>query len=44
MFEPTEADKPMIVEAAVAAMEELMKMARAGEPCGFKERTIPRNI
>ncbi|PNT11493.1 hypothetical protein POPTR_011G025000v4 [Populus trichocarpa] len=29
---PTEADKPMIVEVAVAAMEELMRMAQAGEP------------
>ena len=29
---PTEADKPMIVELAVAAMEELMRMAQAGEP------------
>ncbi|KAL8140344.1 hypothetical protein V2J09_006365 [Rumex salicifolius] len=29
---PTEADKPMIIELAVAAMEELMKLAEAGEP------------
>ncbi|KAE8733190.1 Homeobox-leucine zipper protein MERISTEM L1 [Hibiscus syriacus] len=29
---PTETDKPMIVELAVAAMEELMRMARSGEP------------
>ncbi|KAE8723073.1 Homeobox-leucine zipper protein MERISTEM L1 [Hibiscus syriacus] len=29
---PTEADKPMIVELAVAAMEELMRMAESGEP------------
>ncbi|KAK0578942.1 hypothetical protein LWI29_018764 [Acer saccharum] len=29
---PSEADKPMIVELAVAAMEELMRMAQAGEP------------
>ncbi|XP_041023165.1 homeobox-leucine zipper protein MERISTEM L1-like [Juglans microcarpa x Juglans regia] len=29
---PTEADKPMIVELAVAAMEELVRMARGGEP------------
>ncbi|XP_071722589.1 homeobox-leucine zipper protein PROTODERMAL FACTOR 2-like [Rutidosis leptorrhynchoides] len=29
---PTEADKPMIVELAVSAMEELFKMAQAGEP------------
>ncbi|CAN0852422.1 Homeobox-leucine zipper protein PROTODERMAL FACTOR 2 [Linum grandiflorum] len=29
---PTEADKPMIVELAVAAMEELVRMAQAGEP------------
>ncbi|KAJ0017866.1 hypothetical protein Pint_10906 [Pistacia integerrima] len=29
---PAEADKPMIVELAVAAMEELMRMAQAGEP------------
>ncbi|KAJ9689631.1 hypothetical protein PVL29_012362 [Vitis rotundifolia] len=29
---PTEADKPMIVELAVAAMEELIRMAQAGEP------------
>ncbi|KAB1221855.1 Homeobox-leucine zipper protein MERISTEM L1 [Morella rubra] len=28
---PTEADKPMIVELAVAAMEELIRMAQAGE-------------
>lgn len=29
---PSEADKPMIVELAVAAMEELMRTAKAGEP------------
>lgn len=29
---PTEADKPMIVELAVAAMEELIRMTQAGEP------------
>ncbi|KAL5842574.1 hypothetical protein ACOSQ3_013177 [Xanthoceras sorbifolium] len=29
---PADADKPMIVELAVAAMEELMRMAQAGEP------------
>ncbi|KAF2304989.1 hypothetical protein GH714_000929 [Hevea brasiliensis] len=29
---PTGAEKPMIVELAVAAMEELMRMALAGEP------------
>jgi homeobox-leucine zipper protein len=29
---PTEADKPMIVELAVAAMEELIRMAQAGDP------------
>ncbi|KAL9392709.1 hypothetical protein Peur_016629 [Populus x canadensis] len=29
---PTEADKSMIVEIAVAAMEELMRIAQAGEP------------
>nr|XP_023904569.1 homeobox-leucine zipper protein MERISTEM L1-like isoform X1 [Quercus suber] len=29
---PTDADKPMIVELAVAAMEELVRMAQAGEP------------
>ncbi|KAF3451685.1 hypothetical protein FNV43_RR07781 [Rhamnella rubrinervis] len=29
---PSEADKPMIVELAVAAMEELMRTAQAGEP------------
>lgn len=29
---PTEADKPMIIELAVAAMEELVRMAQAGEP------------
>ncbi|CAN1165824.1 Homeobox-leucine zipper protein PROTODERMAL FACTOR 2 [Linum perenne] len=29
---PTEADKPMIVELAVAAMEELVRMAQAGDP------------
>ncbi|XP_041005887.1 homeobox-leucine zipper protein HDG2 isoform X4 [Juglans microcarpa x Juglans regia] len=28
----TEADKPMIIELAVAAMEELVKMAQMGEP------------
>lgn len=28
---PTEADKPMIIELAVAAMEELVRMAQAGE-------------
>ncbi|XP_057962912.1 homeobox-leucine zipper protein MERISTEM L1-like [Malania oleifera] len=29
---PTEADKPMIIELAVAAMEELIRMAQGGEP------------
>uniref|UniRef100_A0A7C9EMP5 START domain-containing protein n=1 Tax=Opuntia streptacantha TaxID=393608 RepID=A0A7C9EMP5_OPUST len=29
---PTEADKPMIIELAVAAMEELIRMAQAVEP------------
>ncbi|KAL9236910.1 hypothetical protein vseg_011524 [Gypsophila vaccaria] len=29
---PTEADKPMIIELAVAAIEELTRMAQAGEP------------
>ena len=29
---PTEADKPMIIELAVAAMEELVGMAQIGEP------------
>lgn len=29
---PTEADKPMIVELAVAAMEELVRIAQSGEP------------
>lgn len=29
---PAEADKPMIVELAVAAMEEMIKMAQMGEP------------
>ncbi|XP_023534533.1 homeobox-leucine zipper protein HDG2-like [Cucurbita pepo subsp. pepo] len=29
---PTEADKPMIIELAVAAMEELTRMAQLGEP------------
>ncbi|GFS29432.1 homeodomain GLABROUS 2 [Actinidia rufa] len=29
---PTEADKPMIIELAVAAMEELIRLAHSGEP------------
>ncbi|XP_068336293.1 homeobox-leucine zipper protein HDG2-like isoform X2 [Pyrus communis] len=29
---PSEADKPMIIELAVAAMEELVRMAQVGEP------------
>ncbi|XP_042477229.1 homeobox-leucine zipper protein ROC2-like isoform X2 [Macadamia integrifolia] len=29
---PTDADKPMIIELAVAAMEELIRMAQLGEP------------
>lgn len=29
---PTDADKPMIIELAVEAMEELMRMAQVGEP------------
>ncbi|KAM5588631.1 homeobox-leucine zipper protein PROTODERMAL FACTOR 2 [Rosa sericea] len=29
---PTDADKPLIVELAVAAMEELIRMAQAGDP------------
>lgn len=29
---PTEADKPMIIELAVAAMEELVRIAQMGEP------------
>ncbi|KAE8714913.1 Homeobox-leucine zipper protein PROTODERMAL FACTOR 2 [Hibiscus syriacus] len=32
---PTEADKPMIVELAVAAMEELIRLAQSGEPLWF---------
>ncbi|XP_050213779.1 homeobox-leucine zipper protein PROTODERMAL FACTOR 2-like [Mercurialis annua] len=32
---PTESEKPMIVELAVAAMEELMRMAQAGDPLWF---------
>lgn len=29
---PSDADKPMIIELAVAAMEELIRMAQTGEP------------
>lgn len=29
---PSDADKPMIIELAVAAMEELIRMAQSGEP------------
>ncbi|KAL6538613.1 Homeobox-leucine zipper protein PROTODERMAL FACTOR 2 [Orobanche gracilis] len=29
---PTDADKPMVIELAVAAMEELIRMAQSGEP------------
>lgn len=29
---PTDADKPIIIELAVAAMEELIRMAQTGEP------------
>ncbi|XP_074307544.1 homeobox-leucine zipper protein MERISTEM L1-like [Silene latifolia] len=29
---PTEADKPLIIELAVAAMEELIRMAQSGDP------------
>lgn len=29
---PSDADKPMIIELAVAAMEELVRMAQSGEP------------
>lgn len=29
---PSEADKPVIIELAVAAMEELVRMAQSGEP------------
>lgn len=32
MSAPSEADKPMIIELAVAAMEELIRMAQMGEP------------
>ncbi|PON68743.1 Octamer-binding transcription factor [Parasponia andersonii] len=32
MNAPNEADKPMIIELAVAAMEELIRMAQMGEP------------
>ncbi|KAM6549059.1 hypothetical protein CsatB_020735 [Cannabis sativa] len=32
MSAPNEADKPMIIELAVAAMEELIRMAQMGEP------------
>ena len=31
---PTEGEKPMVVELAVAAMEELVRMAQLGEPLG----------
>ncbi|KAM3306448.1 homeobox-leucine zipper protein MERISTEM L1 [Capsicum chacoense] len=33
---PTDADKPIIIELAVAAMEELIRMAQTGEPLWIK--------
>lgn len=49
---PSEADKPMIVELAVAAMEELLRMAQSGDPLWTDHvlnedeylRTFPRGI
>ncbi|KAH9796462.1 homeobox-leucine zipper protein MERISTEM L1 [Citrus sinensis] len=49
---PSEADKPMIVELAVAAMEEFLRMAQAGDPLWTDQvlnedeylRTFPRGI
>jgi homeobox-leucine zipper protein len=37
---PTEGEKPMVVELAVAAMEELVRMAQLGEPLGPHIRRI----
>ncbi|CAN4109742.1 unnamed protein product [Withania somnifera] len=37
---PTDADKPMIIELAVAAMEELVRLAQTGEPLWI---TSPNN-
>ncbi|RID50351.1 hypothetical protein BRARA_H01087 [Brassica rapa] len=48
---PREAEKPMIVELAVAAMEELVRMAQTGDPLWVSSdssdeyfRTFPRGI
>ncbi|KAF7823130.1 homeobox-leucine zipper protein HDG2 isoform X1 [Senna tora] len=40
MSGPTEADKPMIIELAVAAMEELVRMAQMGEPLWLNMPTL----
>ncbi|XP_074270029.1 homeobox-leucine zipper protein PROTODERMAL FACTOR 2-like [Silene latifolia] len=41
---PTEADKPVIVELAVAAMEELIRMAQAGDPLWVHDPHNPAEI
>ncbi|XP_052203463.1 homeobox-leucine zipper protein MERISTEM L1-like [Diospyros lotus] len=41
---PSEADKPMIIELAVAAMEELIRMAQAGEPLWMPSLESPGEV
>ncbi|KAH9606681.1 hypothetical protein KSS87_014890 [Heliosperma pusillum] len=41
---PNEADKPVIVELAVAAMEELIRMAQAGNPLWVHDSHNPTEI
>ncbi|KAA3462770.1 homeobox-leucine zipper protein HDG2-like isoform X3 [Gossypium australe] len=41
---PAEADKPMIIELAVAAMEELVRMAQMGEPLWMTSLDGPTTV
>lgn len=41
---PSDADKPVIIELAVAAMEELIRMAHAGEPLWIPSADNSRDI
>lgn len=41
---PTEADKPVIIELAVAAMEELIRMAQAGDPLWIPNGDISSEV
>lgn len=41
---PTDADKPIIIELAVAAMEELIRLAQTGEPLWINHSSENNNV